>query len=82
MEPSSAIVLVLGVAVLLLPLLTSYYPQQAGRIGVLALTAASVFFFTMGKSAMTETTAAILAVGAFLLAAIIGLHHSMERRDE
>ena len=49
---------------------------------MLALTAASVFFFTMGKSAMTETTAAILAVGAFLLAAIIGLHHSMERRDE
>lgn len=68
MTGADVLQLVVGVVVIALPLATYYKPFAAGILGVLALTAAAIFFAVIGKSAMTETTAAVFAVGAFVLA--------------
>lgn len=65
--------LIVAVALVALPVATSFKPFSAGVLGVLALTAAAIYFVMAGKSAMTETTAAVFAVGAFMLAGMLAV---------
>ena len=89
MSGSGILILVVIAMVVALPLATFYRPFAAGVLGVAALTASAVFFTISGKSAMTETTAAVFAVGAFLLAGILALarvvtevRDALETKDE
>ncbi|SFV33165.1 hypothetical protein SAMN05216456_1906 [Devosia crocina] len=89
MSGTGILALVAVVLVIALPLATFYKPFAAGILGVLAMTAAAVFFTVSGKSAMTETTAAVFVVGAFLLAGLLAVarilievRDAIEARDE
>ena len=73
MTGSGILEILIGLAVIGLPLATFYKPFAAGVLGVCALTAAAIFYSVWGKSAMTETTAAVFAVGAFLLAGVLAI---------
>lgn len=89
MTGSGVLALLIGLAVIALPLATYYRPFSAGVLGVVALTGAALYFFGWGRSAMTETTAAVFAVGAFLLAGLLAMvraaqeiRDAVEARDE
>lgn len=73
MSGYGVLALIAVIALVALPLATYYKPFAAGILGILALTSGAVFFAVAGKSAMTETTAAIFGVGAFLLAGVLAL---------
>lgn len=89
MTGSGILAIVIGLAIIALPVATYYKPFAAGVLGVLALTAAAIFYSVWGRSAMTETTAAVFAVGAFMLAGVLALvraahevRDAIEARDE
>lgn len=70
----SAILLVFAVvAALICPFWIVYRPAEGGLFGVLVLFVLSGYFFLNGKSAFTEITGAVFAVGAFLLGALTAL---------
>lgn len=73
------IVLVLLLAVVICPFVIIYRPADAGPFGVLVLFLLAGYYVTEGKSAFTEITAAVFAVGAFLLAALVALARIAER---
>ncbi|KQW43164.1 MULTISPECIES: hypothetical protein [unclassified Ensifer] len=64
---------VLVTAALVCPFVLIYRPSAAGPFGVGLLFLLSGYFVINGKSAFTEITAAVFAVGAFLLAALVAL---------
>lgn len=62
-----------AVSALLCPFWIIYRPAEGGLFGVLVLFLLSGYFFLNGKSAFTEITGAVFAVGAFLLGALTAL---------
>mgnify|MGYP000944105995 CR=1 FL=1 len=79
MSGDTVAILIIGIAVVLSPVLTMYWPKFFGLIGVVALTAAGIYYAVAGKSALTETTAAVLIVGAFMLSATLAIYRLFER---
>lgn len=73
MTGSDVLLAVIGLAIIALPVATYYKPFAAGVLGVVAMTAAAIFYTMVGKSAMTETTAAVFAVGAFVVAGLLAV---------
>lgn len=53
------------------------WPKLFGLIGVLTLTATGIYYATQGKSAFTETTAAVFFIGAFILSALVAIHQKL-----
>lgn len=70
----------LALAVLVCPFVLIYRPSDAGPFGVLLLFALAGFYVLYGTSAFTEITAAVFAVGAFLLAAIVSIARIAEKK--
>lgn len=68
--------LIIQLLLITVPICIVFWPKIAGTIGVLTLSAAALMFFWVGSTAMTETTAAVFAVGAFCLAGILGAKRS------
>lgn len=81
MSGSSIALLLIGGSVVLSPILTMFWPRLFGLIGVVALTAAGIYFAVSGKSAFTETTSAVFICGAFVLAGILAIHRELRRSN-
>ncbi|MET3924608.1 hypothetical protein [Devosia sp. 2618] len=69
----SILAIIALVLVVALPLATYYKPFAGGVLGICVLVAAALFFALVGKSAMTETTAAVFGASAFILAGLLAV---------